>query len=126
MRRKLIIIAIALLLVAAIAGARDPQWGYKTSSQQTGDALIYTGAGWFKGIMAVTDGTYSASVSIYDAVTAVTGSTAIIPVWTVTTSSSDKAQAVFLPFDVYFQTGVVVDIEMTGGTIRYVIYYKEE
>ena len=91
------------------------------SGEKTDDAKITTGYGYFRGIMLITDGSNSVTVDIYDN-TSATGRK-LIPTWTVTTSSTNRAQA--LAFDkeeLYYYSGIYVDVT-TSGTVTYMIYY---
>lgn len=91
------------------------------TAEKDADALIATGYGYFRGIMIITDGTNAVTVSIYDN-TAASGRE-LIPTWTVTTSATDRAQAIsFAKEELYYYVGIYVDIT-TSGTATYMIYY---
>jgi hypothetical protein len=115
--KKILCIIAAILLVASSAMAID--WA-KSSGQQTADALIYTGSGYFHGIIVSSDSANAITVDIYDGTTA-TG-TKLIPTTVVTTSAIDRIQAIKPPAPVLFFNGIYVDITCSG-TAKYVVYF---
>ena len=121
MKKKLIIILLAFLLVAPAAYSAEP-WS-KVSAEKTAAAAITTTDGLFYGIAVITDGTNAVTVSIYDNASAASG-TELIPTWVVTSSSTDRAQAFGISPGAIFYNGIYVDIT-TGGTVTYKVYYKD-
>jgi hypothetical protein len=118
MKKVLTIVAIIMLLAAPLF-AQDYVRG---SGQQTADALIVTGPGVFHGIIVSTDSTNAVTVNVYDGITA-TG-TRLLPEFVVTTSSTDRIQAIKPPGGpALFYTGLYVDITCSG-TAKYVVYFK--
>jgi hypothetical protein len=118
MKKLLAIVAIIMLLAAPLF-AQDYVRG---SGQQTTDALIVTGPGMFHGIIVSTDSANAVTLDIYDGTTA-TG-TRLVPTITVTTSSTDRVQAIKPPGGpALFYTGLYVDITC-AGTAKYVVYFK--
>lgn len=122
MFRKFIVLCLAVLLILIM--------GYtafsKMSATQTGDAAIISGggAGWFLGIMIITDGTNDVDVDVYDNASAASG-TKLIPTWTVKTSTSNRAATLgFEENEVPFYNGLYVDVA-TSGTVSYMVYYTE-
>jgi hypothetical protein len=111
------IIAILALLVFA-----SPSWA--NSIGNTSDAAVTTGPGYLKGLIVHTDATNACTVSVYDN-TAASG-TKLFSTWTVTTSATDRTQA--LSFDdneVPYGTGIYVDITVGGGgTCTYDVYFE--
>lgn len=113
-------VIIAFILLFAVSA--DAEGLYRSSGEQSADAAITTTAGVLRGIMVATDATNAVTVSIYDHASAASG-TELIPTTIITTSSTDRAQGVFLPFDVGFVNGIYVDITCSG-TVAYVVYYR--
>ena len=111
------IIAILALLVFA-----SPSWA--NSIGNTSDAAVTTGPGYLKGLIVHTDGTNACTVSVYDNTEA--SGTKLFSTWTVTTSATDRTQA--LSFDdkeVPYGTGIYVDITVGGGgTCTYDVYFE--
>jgi len=116
--KKIFCIIVIILLISVNAFAVD-DW-IKSSGQQTTDALITTGQGYFSGIILVTDATNAITVDIYDGTTA-TG-TKLIPTTVITTSAIDRIQAIRVPAPVIFWNGIYVDITCSS-TAKYVVYY---
>lgn len=116
---RIFAIVAAVLLISMPVMAQD--WT-KGSGQQTADALIFTGPGVFHGIIVSTDSANAVTVNVYDGVTA--AGTRLIPESVVTTSSTDRIQAIKPPGGpVLFYTGLYVDITC-AGTAKYVVYFK--
>jgi len=94
----------------------------KQSQVYTGDALVVNGGGIFLGIVVATDGTNSVTIDIYDNIES-GGGRLIIP-WVVTTSASNRSQALGFSKedDVTFKSGIYVDVT-TSGTVSYQVIY---
>jgi hypothetical protein len=111
------IIAILALLVFA-----SPSWA--NSIGNTSDAAVTTGPGYLKGLIVHTDATNACTVSVYDN-TAASG-TKLFSTWTVTTSATDRVQA--LSFDdkeVPYGNGIYIDITVGGvGSCTYDVYFE--
>ena len=114
--KKWIFAVLALILLAS------PAWA--NSIGNTADAAVTTGPGYLKGLIVHTDATNACTVSVYDN-TAASG-TKLFSTWTVTTSATDRTQA--LSFDdkeVPYGTGIYVDITVGGGgTCTYDVYFE--
>ncbi len=115
------IIIILSFILSATAAARS-EW-YLSSDEQTADAVIVSGIGVFRGVWVATDGTNAVTISIYNNATTNTG-IELIPTTVITSATNDRAQGVFLPFNVRYDKGIYVDIT-TSGTVKYVVYYRE-
>ncbi|MCP4488986.1 MAG: hypothetical protein GY820_16990 [Gammaproteobacteria bacterium] len=122
MRNKIFIIILALLLLASPVLAADKT---RTSGENTADAAITTDPGKFRGILVATDGTNEVEVSIYDNASAASG-TELIPTTVITTSDTNRAQGIFLPFEVEYKNGIYVDVTLGAGTVGYVVYYQNK
>ena len=96
--------------------------GCLPSVEKTADAAIMAKAGYFCGIMVITDGTNSVTIDIYDNATAASG-TEIIPLWTVTTSASNRSAALEFTNGIFVNSGIYVDIT-TSGAVTYVVYSR--
>ena len=116
---------LALLIILTAVSARAFEVDYaKSSDVYTADhAAIVTGAGYFYGIIVMTDGTNAVTVKVYDN-TAASG-TKILPDWLVTTGSSDRCQRLEFNPPLGFSTGVSVDIT-TSGTVSYMLFTREK
>ena len=116
--KKKLCFTIAVLLIASVAFAFQPNEWSRSSGEKTADATILTGVGYFRQILVMPDGTNDVTVSIYDN-TASSG-TKLFP--TMTFSGTGGAQAsppVWIPVN----TGIRVDIT-TVGTVAYVVLYR--
>ncbi len=122
MKKLIVLISVFVLFFSAQVFAAERF--YLSSDEQTLDAAITATKGIFRGILVATDGTNSVTVSIYDNATTNSG-TELIPTTVITSSATDRAQLIALPFDVYFLNGIYVDIT-TSGTAGYVVYYRNK
>ena len=116
--KKLLILLI--LLVPSIALAFDPGSWANTSGEQTADATIMTGSGYFHQIVVMPDGTNDVTVSIYDN-TASSG-TEFLPTLTFAGDGGPQASP---PVWVRAGTGIRVDVT-TAGTVGYVVLFRKE
>lgn len=91
------------------------------SAEKTADALIYTGACYFHGILVATDGTNAVTLDIYDN-TAGSG-TVITPTIVIPTSASMRSASIGFNPPVWCKTGIYVDITLAAGSCSYVVYY---
>lgn len=96
----------------------DRVWPCK--STQTASALIASSDGIFGGIIIATDGTNAVTLTIYDGTDA-TG-TKMFPAMTITTSSTDRIQAISFP--VRYYEGLYIAITCSG-TCEYTVYFEE-
>ena len=122
MKAKITALILALLIISVSAWAFTPKEFMGYSSTQTGDKLIHTGAGYFYGFVAKTDGTNAVTFQIYDALSG-TG-TRIGPDFICTTSSSNRTCVFGTGFAVPFSTGLYIDITSTDATPDYTIFYR--
>jgi hypothetical protein len=118
--KKLLVFLSVFLLLAGTALAFRPDEPTTTSGEQTADATILTGSGYFKQIVIMPDGSNDVTVTIYDN-TASSG-TKVLP--TLTFAGDGGAQA-SPPVWVAVNTGIRVDIT-TAGTVAYVVLYREQ
>jgi uncharacterized alkaline shock family protein YloU len=110
---KKIFIVLAVLLMATEALANG-------IVGNTGDALIATGRGYFKGIIVHSDGTNSVTVDIYDNTTA--AGTKLVSSTIFTTSASNRTGVLgFSDQEAPFTNGIYVDVT-TSGTVTYDVY----
>jgi hypothetical protein len=116
--KRLIIILAVLAMTVAPAFAFDPAEPALSSGEKTADATILTGAGYFKQIIVMPDGTNDVTVSIYDN-TASSG-TEILPTLTFAGDGGPQASP---PVWVSANTGIRVDVT-TAGTVAYVVLYR--
>ena len=114
MKKLLVVINIVLILLMASTSWANGIVG------NTGDALIASGRGYFKGIVVHTDGTNSVTVDIYDNITA--AGTKLVSSTIFTTSASSRTSALgFSDRECPFTNGVFVDVT-TSGTVTYDVY----
>ena len=123
-RGIVVLLAIFLVLLAGVTAIAD-QSATKTSSS----AIVASGAGWFLGIIVVTDGTNAVTLDVYDNGSAASG-TKLIPQTVVTTSSTNRVFAIGFDADdksgdVYFYNGLYVNVTC-AGTVSYMVYYRLE
>lgn len=117
MKRFIIILAVLAMTVAQVF-AFDPQEPAVTSGEKTADATILTGAGYFRQIVVMPDGTNDVSVVVYDN-TASSG-TKLLPTLTFAGDGGPQASP---PVWVSVDTGIRVDIT-TAGTVAYTVLYR--
>jgi len=118
--KRFIITLAALALMAAPALAFEPTNPSDSSDEQTADATIHTGAGFFHQIVIMPDGTNDVTVSIYDN-TASSGKE-ILPTLTFAGDGGPQASP---PVWVRVDTGIRVDVT-TAGTVAYVVLYRDQ
>lgn len=117
MKRFIIIFAVLVLMVSQ-AFAFSPSEPAQSSGEKTADATILSGAGYFKQIVIMPDGSNDVTVSIYDN-TASSG-TEILPTLTFAGDGGPQASP---PVWVNVNTGIRVDVT-TAGTVAYVVLYR--
>jgi hypothetical protein len=110
-----------MLLFPIASWAFDPVY-MQNSAVKTADALIYTGAGYFYGVLCQTDGTNSVTFAIDDS-TAGSGSKLHADV--ICTTSPTNRSCVF-GFDppIPFKTGLYVNITSSDATPDYTVFYR--
>ncbi len=119
--KKLLILAFLLIaFISTQAYSFTPKEVADSSGEQTADATILTGAGYFHQLIVMPDGTNDVTVSIYDN-TASSG-TEILP--TMTFAGDGGAQA-SPPVWVGVGTGIRVDVT-TAGTVAYSVLYRSK
>ena len=116
--KKLIVLLI--LLIPSIALGFDPgQWA-NTSDEQSADATILTGTGFFHQIVVMPDGTNDVTVSIYDN-TASSG-VELLPTLTFAGNGGPQASP---PVWIIVEKGIRVDVT-TVGTVAYTVLYRKQ
>lgn len=86
-------------------------------------ALIDTGAGFFYGIVVMTDGANPPTITVY-ANTAASG-TKLMPTAVVPTSATDRWRIIPMPAPVPYSIGMYVDITISAGSMEYTTLYRE-
>lgn len=117
-----LIVSLSLFAFALNAGAWSDRYMQQTATK-TADAACMSVAGYFYGVMVITDGTNSVAVDIYDNTSG--SGTKLIPTWTVTTSAASRAATLSMEPPIACNTGIYVDIT-TAGTVSYIVYYREQ
>jgi hypothetical protein len=120
MKKRILSVLLAVMLVTGAALASGPSSIVIQSTEQSADATVYTGGGWFYGIILTTDGTNSVTVDIYDN-TAASG-TKLIPTTVIPSSAAERSASIGFGSPVNFSNGIYVDIT-TSGTAGYMVYY---
>lgn len=115
--KKVFCLAIALILMSGMAYAAEVQ---PRSGVKTADALVTTGSGTFAGILVVTDGSNTCTVTVYDNTSA--ASTKLMPTVIVPAAASYGMAYAFNPPLPYY-TGIYVDIT-TSGTCSFDVYFQ--
>jgi hypothetical protein len=114
----LLILSVLLIWLFASFARAD------SSDELTGDALVISGPACITGVVVMTDAANPVTMNIYGN-TAASGKK-LIPTYTVTTSATDRAQAIFFPENtVCTSKGIYVDITCSG-TVGYMIYYDKK
>jgi len=116
--KKTIAIFTLILLLVTMSWAGD----VRQSAQFGKDMCVATGDGLFHGIIVMTDGTYYASVDIYD--NTATSGAKLIPTWDISTNSTDRSRTLSINPPARYYKGVYVDIT-TSGTIKYMVYKED-
>ena len=112
---------LIFLMIAVPALAFDPEYS-DYSTVKTADALIFTGVGYFYGIVCQTDGTNSVTFAVDDS-TDGSGSK-IHPDVICTTSSSNRTCVYGFDPPIPFATGLYVNITSSDATPDYTVYYR--
>ena len=121
MKRKLIVLTISLLMLfssTAWAISWDNFMWCKSSGEQTADATVYTGTCFLVGVIILTDGSNDATAILYDN-TASSGT----KIWEAKIVSSDQYGGGMLPYPIYCETGIRVDLTGTGASA--IVFYRE-
>lgn len=121
MRKFMTLFVLAVFLSVAVNGyAFDPEEPAYSSDEQTADATILSGSGYFKQIIVMPDGTNDVTVSVYDN-TASSGKE-LLPTLTFAGDGGPQASP---PVWIAVDTGIRVDIT-TVGTVAYVVLYRNK
>ncbi len=99
-----------------------PQWSIP-STQQTADASIVSGTGYFYGIMIDASGvTATTTFEVYDSGTTVTANR-ILPSFDVKAGVS-LPLVEMMPIPIGYDSGIYVDVTTTGTCPKYMIFYR--
>lgn len=124
MKRKLLTIVIAVLLLAGIAYAGGTLGWVKHTSTQTASASITTSSGYFHGILFVTDGSTSNTVNVYDNASGAASGDKLLPTNTViTTAAANRLTSISFAPPIRFYNGLYVTV---SSTIEYMVYYEDD
>lgn len=116
---KKVIVVLIILLLAVTAHAFEPKDLAYSSGEQTADATILTGAGYFRQLLITPDGVNDVTVSFYDN----TASSGTEFLQTMTFAGDGGTQAtppVWIPVN----TGIRIDITLGAGTVGYTVLYR--
>lgn len=120
MKRAYILFLIFMMIAApALAGP----W-MKQGDVETASALITAKSGLLHGMIVTTDGTYASTVDIYDNASEGSG-TKLVPQFLVTSSATDRVQALSFSPPVRFYKGLYVTIT-SSGTDSYMVYWEND
>lgn len=119
--KKILTILLAALIIPISTAAFQAIEDIRPSSNQTGDATVVTGSGYFYGIVVNTDADSNPInvEGIYDN-TSATGTRLIPRNWEITARSGSFG---FGSRPVAFNNGITVDVT-SAGLINYMVYYK--
>ena len=117
-----IVFMVMILLLTLIITGNSYAEECKQTTTKTADSAAVTVPGFLCGIMVVTDGTNSVTVTGTDSSTSASG-VSMFPAWVVTTSASNRAQTLTFENVLRFSNGVYIDIT-TAGTVSYMVYWK--
>ena len=122
MKKRTILIVVALLLIPIIAASFTPKLWMRYSVGNTADVSISAVEGFFYGIIVKTDGSFPVWVNVFaDDVS--TPGTNLIKDWVVTTSSTDRTQSTSYDPPLPYSDGLMVDVS-TGGTVSFDVFYR--
>ena len=119
--KKLAALLTFLMISITPVMAFEPEY-MDVSAVKTADALIYTGSGFFYGIVCTTDGTNSVTFAVDDS-TDGTGDKLHADVICTTSASARTCVYGFTPA-VPFVTGLYVNITSTDASPDYTVYYR--
>ena len=119
--KKLSFIILSVFIASSAFAFTPEDWaGYSTV--KTADALIYTGPGFFYGIVCQTDGTNSVTFALHDSVD--TSGAKLHPDIICTTSSTNRTCVYGFDPSIVFTAGLYVNITSSDATPDYVVYYR--
>lgn len=126
---------LATLLVAGcicyagVAFAFQPFAYMVPSSEHTAGGSVVTSPGYLYGLMMITDGTNAVTYDLYDSSHTTAASAAehthLIPVWTVTTSASNRAQTLSFDPPLAYNAGMYASA-YSAGSFNVIFYYREK
>lgn len=120
-KRILVFAAMLLFIFSSIAIAFDSSG---QSAEKTASAAITSGAAVFHGLVVMSDGTNEITVNGYDNTS--NSGKKLFPTWTVTTSSSNRAQALSIMPPVKCTVGIYIEVTVGGGgTVAYMAYFNK-
>ena len=112
MKRKILLIVLAIVFIAFSSYAFQPDVWLEKSAEKTADALILSGAGWFAGVAVETDGTNTCTFTVYDNTSG--SGTKLITDALINTGSTNKFATFGVDPMVLANTGIYVDITTEG------------
>lgn len=126
--KRFIVALFLAVLYAGTALAFQPYEYMVPSSEHTASGSVFTAPGYLYGMMIITDGTNAVMVDLYDsanqdAAHASVG-THLIPLWIITTSSTNRAQTLSFAPAVPYSSGLYTS-NNCAGTYRMIFYYRE-
>ena len=114
---------LLIVLVLCFASLSYGQGALKASTELTSSSLITPGPGYFCGIMVSTDGTNAVTIDVYGNTTAAVPK--LMPTWTVTSSSVNRAQTYNVYPPIKSDGGIYVNVSVAGGgSVKYMVYYQ--
>ncbi len=116
----LLVFILSFVVGTGVSSAFSPTDKVFSSMEQTADATIFTGRGYFHQLIIMPDGTNAVTVSIYDN-TASSGDE-ILPTMTFAGDGGPQATP---PTWIAVNTGIRVDVSVAGaGTVAYVVLWR--
>lgn len=120
MKKRFFLAIVLALLVMLPTVSLAQESNVQASGVKTADTLVATGVGYFHGIMVVTDGANTCTVTVYDNTSA--AGTKMFPSVIVPAAASYGMAYSFNPPRI-FRTGLYVDIT-TSGTCSFDVDYS--
>ena len=121
MKKRTILIVMALLLIPLAALSFTPKLWMRVSTGNITHAALQTKAGYFYGIIVHTDGTNAVLLNVYDNDDDSTGNK-LVADWVVTTSSTDRTQSISYDPPIPYEDGIFTGVS-TSGSVSYDIYF---
>lgn len=120
--KKILLIFLTLGLLTNSVQAFIVDDAANSSGELTTDSTVLSGAGYFRQILIVPDGTNAVTVSVYDNTTS--AGTKILPTMTF---AGDGGPQVSPPVWISVNTGIRVDVTVAGGgTVAYAVMYRKQ
>ena len=120
--KKILLIVLFVFILASSPHAFEPPDWTDVSAVKTADALIFTGPGFFYGIMCQTDATNPVTFAVHDSVD--NSGAQLMPSVICTTSATNRMCAFGVDPAVSFTTGLYVDITSSDGSPDFTVYFR--